>query len=146
MKGLHHPESVSLEGQSLNVSQPASCHTSSSDSVQEAWLPSSRLGPACWNPDARQASAYTRQSRSAHQLSVSAQQEDSADAARLRQSMDVMQGASPDSSPCSFSIHDDLHDEWTDEPYLPALDQKEVCRLQCLWRHHLQLADTWPAK
>ena len=54
---------------------------------------------------------------------------------------DMVQDAAPDSSPCSFSIcDDDLDDGLAAEPYLPALDRREVCRLQRLWRHHLQLA------
>ncbi|KAL3144014.1 hypothetical protein ABBQ32_003820 [Trebouxia sp. C0010 RCD-2024] len=150
MKGLHHPDCDALEGHSLSVDQPASSHSCSPNSMQEAWLSSSQAGleshplPACWDQDSLKTSSCTRQSRQAQQLSVSAQQDASTDAARLRHSVqggDVVQNAGLDSGLCSFSICDnDLDDGLAAEPYLPALDRREVCRLQRLWRHHLQLA------
>lgn len=151
MKGLHHPECDSLEDHSLSVDQPASGRSCSSNSMQEAWLSSSQAGlkshpvPACWDQDHNlNTSSCTRQSRQAQQLSVSAQQDAPIDAARLRHSVqrgDILQSAGLGSGPCSFSIcDDDLDDGLAAEPYLPALDRREVCRLQRLWRHHLQLA------
>ena len=76
---------------------------------------------------------------------MSVEQETSADAGRVVRSIegfDYMRDASQGSSPCSFSVcEEDLYDDLADEPYLPALDQTEVCRLQRLWKHHLQLAE-----
>lgn len=145
MKGLNQPECVSLRDQSFDVGQPESCHaSSSSDSTQGAWLSSVEGSPE-WNCASHLTSSKTRQSLHAHQLSVPGVVGTSAAAARVQQSVggfDYMQDPSPESSPRSFSICEhDLRDDLADEPYLPALDQREICCLQRLWQYHLQLAE-----
>ena len=145
MKGLNPPECAPLQGQSFDVSQPDSCHASTSpDSTQGPWLSSSQGSPE-WNYSSHQKPSKSRQSLHAHRLNVSGLEDMSADAVRVRRSVrgfDYMQDTSPESSPRSFSIcEDDLRDDLADEPYLPALDQREVCRLQRLWQYHLQLAE-----
>lgn len=139
MKGLNQPECTALQGQSFEVSQPENCHaSSSSDSTQGTWLSSSQGSPE-WNHASHQTPSESRYLLHAHRLHVSGLEGTSA--AANPGGFDCMQETSPESSPCSFSIcEDDLHDDLADEPYLPALDHREVCRLQRLWKHHLQLA------
>ena len=142
MKGLNQPECVSLRDQSCDVGQPESCHTSSSsDSTQGTWLSSVQGSPE-WNSAIHPTSPKTGRSLHAPRLSVSGLEDTTADAARVRRSVGGMQDSSLESSPRSFSICEhDLRDDLADEPYLPALDPREVCRLQRLWRCHLQLAE-----
>lgn len=145
MKGLNQPECASLHSQSFDVSQPEGCHVSSvSDSMQGAWRSSSQGSPE-WSHSSHPNPSRSRRSLHAHRLSVSGLEDISADAVRERRSVgnfDFMQDPGPESSPHSFSIcDDDLHDDLEDEPCLPALDQREICRLQRLWQYHLQLAE-----
>ena len=141
MKGLPQSEHTPSDNPSASVSHSESCDTPClSNSTQEALLQSST-----GSPDGFQTPSRQRQSLQSHRLSVSAQQYTSQVAPRIRQSIegfDYMQEASPYSSPSSFCVHeDDLQDELADEPCTPALDQRQIRQLQCLWTYHLQLAN-----
>lgn len=140
MKGLNQPECTALQGHCFEVSQPENCHaSSSSDSTQGTWLSSSQGSPE-WNCSSHQIPSKSRHSLHAHRLSVSGLEDTSA--AAWPGGIDGMQETSPESSPRSFSICEhDLHDDLADDPHLPALDHREVCRLQRLWKYHLQLAE-----
>ena len=80
-----------------------------------------------------------RKSLQAHRLSLSAERYTPEVAARIWQSIDgfaYMQDASPESSPCSYSIdEDDLQD--SDEDF-SVTDQAKTIELQQLWQRQLQ--------
>ncbi|DBA67929.1 TPA: hypothetical protein ACH3X2_014131 [Trebouxia sp. C0005] len=83
-----------------------------------------------------------RKSLQAHRLSLSARRYTSEVAARRRQSIDgfaYMQDASPESSPCSYSIDEDgLQDSVGDDEEFPVTDQAKTVELQQLWQRQLQ--------
>ena len=143
MKCLQQTEHAPLEGHEVSTTHTESCDAPSSpDSIQGPWVQSGNHSPA-ETSDCLQTPSPLRRSLHAHRLSLSARQYTSAVASRLRLSVegfDYLQDASPQSSPCSFSISNaDLQDDMADEPYTPALNQREVRRLRRLWKHHMQL-------
>ncbi len=83
-----------------------------------------------------------RKSLQAHRLSLSAERYTPEVAARIWQSIDgfaYMQGASPESSPRSYSIdEDDLQESVRDDEDFSVADQAKTVELQQLWQRQLQ--------